>query len=141
MSEHLYLIVRRMKWLSLWLEDMTVCMFGNPMKVNSMQDWNIICFHQICFEFLTYIRCPNLMNLSHVAYPPKPGLIDRRLKSFKFNTKELSLCHKLWIYNPYIFRIQCRKSLIFQTYIIWYYRIHSLKYLRSTTLESKDIGL
>ena len=51
----------------------------------------------------------------------------------------MSLCHKLWFYNSYIFGIQCRKSLIFQTYIIWSNRIHSLKYLRSTTLESKDI--
>ena len=29
--------------------------------------------------------------------------------------------------------------MIFQTYIIWSNRIHSLKYLRSMTLESKDI--
>ena len=50
----------------------------------------------------------------------------------------MSLCHKLW---NYIFGAQCRKSLIFQTYIIWSNRIHSLKYLRSTTLKSKDIGL
>ena len=55
-------------------------------------------------------------------------------------TKELSLCHKLWFYNSYIFGIQCYKSLIFQTYIIWSNRIHSLKYLRSTTLGYKDIG-
>ena len=54
-------------------------------------------------------------------------------------TKELSLCHKFWIYNPYIFGTQCSKFLIFQTYVIWSNRIHSLKYLRSMTLESKDI--
>ena len=53
-------------------------------------------------------------------------------------TEELSFCHKLWIYNPYFFGTQCRTSLIFQTYIIWSNRIHILKYLRSTTLESKD---
>ena len=46
--------------------------------------------------------------------------------------KELSLCHNLWIIIPI--------SLIFQPYIIWSNRIHSLKYLSSTTLESKDIG-
>jgi len=64
----------------------------------------------------------------------------RTCGSTKFpNPKELSLCHKLWIYNPYIFGTQCHKSLIFQTYIIWSNRIHTLKYLRSTTLESKDI--
>ena len=54
-------------------------------------------------------------------------------------SKELSLCHKLWIYNPYFFGTQYRKSLIFQTYIIWSNRIHSLKYLRSTTFGSKDV--
>ena len=32
-----------------------------------------------------------------------------------YGEKELSLCHKLWIYNPYIFETQCCKSLIFQT--------------------------
>ena len=53
--------------------------------------------------------------------------------------KELSLCHKLGFSNPYIFGTQCRKPLIFQTYIIRSNRIHSLKYLRSTTLEYKDI--
>ena len=52
----------------------------------------------------------------------------------------MSLCHKLWNYNLFVFGTQCRKSLIFQTYIIWSSRIHGLKYLRSTTLESKDIG-
>ena len=58
-----------------------------------------------------------------------------------WSKKELCLWHKLWFYNPYIFGIQCRKSLIFQTYIIWSNRIHSLKYRRSiTTLESEDIG-
>ena len=80
LREHLYLIVRCMQWLSLSLEDMTLCMFGNLMKVNSMQDWTIICFHQKWFESLIHIRCPNLMNLSHVS---KPVLIARRLKSWK----------------------------------------------------------
>ena len=35
-----------------------------------------------------------------------------------YRPKELSLYHKLLIYNPYFFETQCRKSLIFQTYII-----------------------
>ena len=30
-------------------------------------------------------------------------------------SKELSLCHKLWFSNPYIFATQCRRSLIFET--------------------------
>ena len=54
--------------------------------------------------------------------------------------KELSLCRKLSIYNPFIFGTQCITSLIFQTYFNLSTRIHSLKYQRSTTLESKDIG-
>ena len=33
------------------------------------------------------------------------------------------------------------QPLIFQTYIIWFNIFHSLKYLRSTTLCSKDIGI
>ena len=43
----------------------------------------------------------------------------------------MSRCHKLWIYN--------RTYLIFQTYVIWSNRSHSLKHQRYTTLESKDI--
>jgi len=35
-----------------------------------------------------------------------------------FSRKELILCHKLWFSNPYIFKTQCRKPLIIQTYII-----------------------
>ena len=52
-----------------------------------------------------------------------------------------SLRHKLWFSNPYIFETQCRKPLLFQTYIIWSNRTHSLKYQRFTTLEFKDIGI
>ena len=40
--------------------------------------------------------------------------------------------------NSYIFATRWRKPLIFQTYIIWANQIHSLKYLRSTTLGFKD---
>ena len=55
--------------------------------------------------------------------------------------KELTLCHKLWFYNPNISGTQCRKPLIFQTYIFWSNKSHSLKFQRFTTLESKDIGI
>ena len=68
-------------------------------------------------------------------------LNEKPKATWPISWKEFSLCHKLWIYNPYIFETKWRKSFIFQTYIIWYNRIYSLKYLRSTTLESKDIGL
>ena len=52
--------------------------------------------------------------------------------------KELSLWNKIKYLNLNIFRARCCKSLIFQTQIIWSNRIHSLKYLRSTTFGSKD---
>ena len=57
----------------------------------------------------------------------------------KFPGKELSLCHKLKFSNPYIYGTWCCRLLIFQTKIIWCNRIHSLKFLRSTTLGCKDI--
>ena len=53
--------------------------------------------------------------------------------------KELSLCNKIKYLNPNIFRTRCCKPLIFQNLIIWFNRIHSLKYLRSTKFGSKDI--
>ena len=56
-------------------------------------------------------------------------------------TKELSFCHKLKFPNPYIYGTWCCRLLIFQTKIIWCNRIHSLKYLRSTTLDFRDIGV
>ena len=51
----------------------------------------------------------------------------------------MSLWNKLKYLNPNIFRTRCCKPLIFQTQIIWFNRIHSLKYLRYATLGSKDI--
>ena len=77
---------------------------------------------------------PKSENLSYQA------ILISWLKSF-FLKKELSLCHKLWFSNPYIFGTQCRKSLIFHTYIIWTDRSRSLKCQRSTTLGSKDTGI
>ena len=58
-----------------------------------------------------------------------------------FVAKELTLCFKLWFSNPNIFGTQCRKPLIFQTYIFWSNKSHSLKFQRFMTLESKDIGI
>ena len=52
---------------------------------------------------------------------------------------ELSLCHKLKFSNPYIFETWWCKPLVFQTKIIWASRLHSFKYLRSTTFGCKDI--
>ena len=56
-------------------------------------------------------------------------------------SKELTLCHKLCFSNPNIFGTQCRKPLIFQTYIFWSNKSHSLKFQRFTTVESEDIGI
>ena len=48
--------------------------------------------------------------------------------------KELSLCHKLKVSNPYILGTWLCKLFISQTLTIWSNRNHSLKYLRSTAL-------
>ena len=53
----------------------------------------------------------------------------------------MSPCHKFWFSNPYIFWPLCCKPLIFQTYIIWSNRSHSLKCQMSTKLDYKDMGI
>ena len=55
--------------------------------------------------------------------------------------KELSLCPKIKLLNPYIFAAWWCKPLIFQTLIIWSNRIHILKYLRFTTFGCSDLGI
>ena len=52
--------------------------------------------------------------------------------------KELTLCLKLKYSNSYIFKTWWYKPLIFWTQVIWFNRMHSLKYPRSTTFGSKD---
>ena len=64
----------------------------------------------------------------------------QKLSSLHF-TKELYLCHRFKFINPYILATWWCKPLIFQTYIIWSSRIHSLKYLRSTALGWKHISI
>ena len=49
----------------------------------------------------------------------------------------MSFCHKLRFVKPNISATGWCKTLIFQTQIMWSTRIHSLKYLRSTTLGCK----
>ena len=56
-------------------------------------------------------------------------------------SKELSLCHKIQFSNPYIYGTWWCKLLIFQTKIVWCNKTHSLKYLRSTVLGCRDIGI
>ena len=62
-------------------------------------------------------------------------------KHLKNTCKGIESLQQTLISNHIIFETQCRKPLIFQTYIIWSYKSHSLKYQRFTTLESKDIGI
>ena len=56
-------------------------------------------------------------------------------------SKELSIWNKIKYLNPNIFRTRWCKPLIFQfqIQIIWFNRIHSLNYLRSTIFGFKDI--
>ena len=54
----------------------------------------------------------------------------------------MSFNHKFFkCSNPFISATQWCKPLIFQTTTIWYNRIHSLKYIRSTTSGRKDFGV
>ena len=48
---------------------------------------------------------------------------------------------KLWIYYPCIYATQCQRPLIFQTRNSFKSDNKSLKYLRSSTLSCKDIGI
>ena len=67
--------------------------------------------------------------------------LSRLAESMWYMTKELSLCHKLKYSNPYIYWTWCCRLLIFQTKIIWCNKVHILKYLRSTTMGCRDIGI
>ena len=57
------------------------------------------------------------------------------------NDLKFSLGHKLKFSHPYIFATWWCKPLIFQTSIIWSTKIQTLKFLRSTTLGCRDIGI
>ena len=54
---------------------------------------------------------------------------------------ELSLCHKLWFSNPYIFTTPCRRPYIFQTMSSVRSNNTSLKYQSFTLSDCKDIGI
>ena len=58
-----------------------------------------------------------------------------------FCIKKLNFCHKLKSSDPNFFATWWCKPMIFQTQIILSISINSLKYLRSTTLGYKDIGI
>ena len=53
----------------------------------------------------------------------------------------MSLCHKHWFSNLYIFGTKCCRPSIFQTMNSVRSNILSLKYQRFTTSGSKDIGV
>ena len=55
--------------------------------------------------------------------------------------KEMSFCHKLKMYNPYICETLCRRPLIFRTKIFVRSKGLSLKYLRFTSPYLYDIGI
>ena len=55
-----------------------------------------------------------------------------------FTAKELSLCHKPWFSNPYIFVNQCMLTYIFESMNSVRYNDHSLKYQRFTPSGCKD---
>ena len=55
--------------------------------------------------------------------------------------KEISLFHKLWLYNPNIFATQCHRPEIFQTKNYVELNNQSLKYKRFTPFGCKDIGI
>ena len=63
------------------------------------------------------------------------------IKKYLFQMKEFCLGHTLKSANPYIFGTGWCNPAIFQTYIIWSNRNPILKYLKSTTLVWKDIGI
>ena len=73
--------------------------------------------------------------VKRVYWRPKTSLLHYVLMV------ELSLCHKSQFFNTYISKTRWRKPLIFQTLIFWSIGIHSLKYLRSTTLGCRDEGI
>jgi len=55
--------------------------------------------------------------------------------------KKLSLCHKLWFSNPYIFGTQCLRPYLFQTKYAVRSNNLSLKCQRFTSSGSEDIGI
>ena len=83
------------------------------------------------FFYLAQTPFPHIFSFLSQLYPPHFLVL--------YTVKELSLCNKIKYLNLNIFRTRCCKPLIFQTQIIWTNRIHSLKYLRYATFDSKDI--
>ena len=114
-----------------WTADPTYHLIGLPsIKGIQVSDFCMPQFNDIRWSFFyLFLKILSLTQM-HLS-----------VSFYNVYSKELSPCHKLWFYNPYIFGTHWRKPLIFQTYIIRSNRSHSLKCQMSTTLDSKDKGI
>ena len=61
------------------------------------------------------------------------GYLDKNKSKIPKFAKELSLCHKLWFSNHYVFGTKCHRPMIFQTMNSVRSNNLSLKYQRFTT--------
>ena len=68
-------------------------------------------------------------------------ILEVYISAGQTKVKEMSLCHKLRCFNPYIFATQCRRPLTFQTMNSVRLNNLSLKYQRCTPSGCKDIGI
>ena len=69
------------------------------------------------------------------------SFLVRFLSFFLSGLKDLSLCHKLWFFNPHIFTTQCLRPWIFQTMNFVSSNNLSLKYQKLTQSGCKDIRI
>ena len=90
--------------------------------------------------FWKFLKYPDIWGISQIS--SHLGNLQNLFTNQKFPwnlAKELSLCNKSQFSNTYISTSKLCKPLIFQLLIVWYNTSHSLKYLRSATICSKDI--
>ena len=95
-----------------------------------------------CFPFKSgfpiWIRKLEFVGSNQFFYPLKVSPVDKTLNLYRVNKGIESLPQMKKFSSLYLCNRWC-KPLIFQTKMIWSIRIHSFKYLRSTTLGCKDI--
>ena len=97
-------------------------------------------FHFLIFFFVTQTELTHLQ--ARIDFTNTMSLtVSASLWGRKTIIMELSLCHKLWFSNPYIFGFQHRKALTFQTMTFVRSNNISLKYQRFMTSGSKDIRI
>jgi len=68
-------------------------------------------------------------------------IYGQKMNVYGIKLKKLSLCNKLWLYNPYIFWNQSRRPEIFQTVNSVWSNDLSLKYQKFKSSDWKDIGI